>query len=72
MEFGVLPQDEVKPYWIQIGDMIAYQNQEPIVVADMRMNSWGLRDIVLIVVYPSGNKGTITISEEFRQNINFV
>ena len=52
--------------------MFAYRNQEPIVVVDIRVEGWGLRDVVLDVIYPSGNNGTITISEEFRQNINFI
>lgn len=69
---GIIEAKDLHHYWLQIGDMFAYRNQESIVVVDMRMNSWGLRDIVLDVIYPSGNSGTITISEEFRQNINFV
>ena len=65
-----MPQDEVKPYWLQVGDRFIHADDGVmVVITDFKMQ---VGRFCVDVVYASGTRGTFSISEQFCRSITLL
>lgn len=70
LDFEVMPQDEVKPYWLQVGDRFIHADDGVmVVVVEFKMQ---VGRFCVDVVYDSGTRGTFSISEQFCSSITLL
>lgn len=70
LEFEVMPQDEVKPYWLQVGDRFIHADDGVmVVITNFKMQ---VGRFCVDVVYASGTRGTFSISEQFCRSITLL
>ena len=70
LEFEVTPQEEVKPYWLQIGDKFIHADDGAMVmIMNFKMQ---VGRFCVDVAYPSGAMGTFSISEQFCRSITLL
>lgn len=68
---GVIQTSNLKYFWLQIGDKIIHDDENMFILTITNIRVQGSR-LVVDVVYPSGNIGTFSISEQFCRSITLL